>query len=508
MDFQDAQTPPADPIRRRAATVAMLLALALYAVVLVEHVGAVAGGSDSSGYMNHARLLASGHIHVPPRTVAGLPQADAPYFLYVPLGFKPAWNGDGLVPTYPTGFALFVLALKPIAGWRHAGDLTIILNSLGGLVATYALGRMVGLGRKWSVLGAFVVAMSPLYLWSSLQAMSDVPSLAWTTVAVVAALKSRERAPWALAAGAAIAIDVLLRPSNLLAFLPVAIALGLSPRRWILLIMGGLPGAIFYAVHSSSAYGSYFSTGYGDSSSEFSGGFVPATLRHYARWMPGLFTPLVALVCGLPWLRREKVCTRWLLGTWILAFVTFYSVYKYTHETWWYLRFLLPAAPALVVGSLLVLRSLLSRAQPRFDPGRSASAFAAALAIVAALSWWSIRDLPALSIGRSELRYGYVADWMLENVPSDAVCLTMQASGALFYYTPFTFIRWDSLDSGNVGKVEAAIRKSGRPLYAVLFPFEIDEQHVLQKRMPGHWTQVGKVQDVTIWRRAFDAAKP
>jgi hypothetical protein len=84
----------------------------------------------------------------------------------------------------------------------------------------------------------------------------------------------------------------------------------------------------------------------------------------------------------------------------------------------------------------------------------------------------------------------------------------MQASGALFYYTPFTFIRWDSLDSGNVGKVEAAIRKSGRPLYAVLFPFEIDEQHVLQKRMPGHWTQVGKVQDVTIWRRAFDAAKP
>ena len=39
-------------------------------------------------------------------------------------------------------------------------------------------------------------------------------------------------------------------------------------------------------------------------------------------------------------------------------------------------------------------------------------------------------------------------------------------------------------------------------------PGEIDEQHVLQKRMPGHWTQVGKVQDVTIWRRAFDAAKP
>jgi hypothetical protein len=136
--------------------------------------------------MNHARLLAAGRIHVQPRTLAGLPQAGLPTFLYVPLGFKPAWNGDGIVPTYPTGLALFVLALKPLAGWTHAGDAVIVLHSIAGLLATYLLCRMAGLGRRWAAVGAAVIGLSPLYLFMSLQAMSDVPSLVWTTLAVMA----------------------------------------------------------------------------------------------------------------------------------------------------------------------------------------------------------------------------------------------------------------------------------------------------------------------------------
>src|ERR1700678_704127 len=121
MDFTSPKPAPTDRTRRRAAAWAGAVALALYALLLYRDVGAVAGGSDSSGYMNLARLLGSGHVHVQPRIVEGLPESAAPPFLYVPLGFKPAWDGDGLVPTYPTGFALFVLLLKPIAGWRHAG---------------------------------------------------------------------------------------------------------------------------------------------------------------------------------------------------------------------------------------------------------------------------------------------------------------------------------------------------------------------------------------------------
>ncbi|MGA2691079.1 MAG: hypothetical protein ABSF76_01835, partial [Opitutaceae bacterium] len=98
-------------------------------------------------------------------------------------------------------------------------------------------------------------------------------------------------------------------------------------------------------------------------------------------------------------------------------------------------------------------------------------------------------------------------DWMNRNLPKDAVCLSMQVSGALVYYTDFTFIRWDALEPDNIGRVESALRASKRPLYAVLFPFEITDSGALDRRMPGHWTEVGKVDAVTIWRRDFPPSK-
>ena len=63
--------------------------------------GAVAGGSDSSGYMNNARLIAASHATAPIRSVAGIPPEKAPGYLYVPLGFRPSADGAALVPTYP-----------------------------------------------------------------------------------------------------------------------------------------------------------------------------------------------------------------------------------------------------------------------------------------------------------------------------------------------------------------------------------------------------------------------
>ena len=507
MDFPQAPPAPALGPRGRLSAGVGVLALAVYALVLAKNVGAVAAGSDSSGYMNHARLLASGSVHVQPRTIEGLPQSDAAPLLYVPLGFKPAPNGMGLVPTYPTGFALFVLAFSPLAGWRHAGDLTIILHSLAGLLATFALGRMVGLGRAWASLGAAIVGASPLYLFMSVQAMSDVPSLAGTTAAVIAAARSRERPAWALAAGAAIAVDVLLRPTNVLAFFPLGIALGASPRRWLLFLAGGFPGALFFCAHSLAAYGSLATTGYGDSSYAFSIGNVPGTLLHYARWLPALFTPLMALCLGLPAIRSVSTRTRMIFGTWILAYAAFFSTYGNTQEAWWYLRFLLPAAPAIVVGSLLVLVDISSRPPVSAWLGGTRGALVIAVAVAAVGDSLLDHSLQPLAIGKRELRYEALADWMKKNVPKDAVCLTMQASGTLFYYTDLTFVRWDAIDAGNVREVESAIRASGRPLYAVLFPFEMNESHVLEKRMPGRWAPAGSVEDIVIMRREFDAIK-
>jgi hypothetical protein len=507
MDFSHAQTPPANPVRGLAAAGLAILALALYALLLSRNEGAVAGGSDSSGYMNQARLLDAGSVHVQPRTVDGLPAAAMPPYFYIPLGFRPAPNGNGMVPTYPAGFSLFVVALRPLAGWRHAGDVTMILNALAGLAATYALGRMLGLERHWSALGAAMVGLSPLYIYMSVQAMTDVPSLAWTTLAVVAALKSRKRPAWAVTAGAAVAVDVLLRPTNVLVFIPIAIALGASPRRWILLGLGGLPGAVFSCAHGLAAYGSLVATGYGDVTVDFSWSNIPGALLQFVRWFPLLFTPVIALCLGLPWLTSSSRRTRWMLGTWIAVYAAFYLPYRFVHEAWWYLRFLLPMAPAMVIGGLLVLRALLARISSPYAKAWSILVFAASVVLVAVGSFALNRTLHATSVGKIELTYPQLTDWMEKNVPHDAVCLSMQASGALEYYTDYTFIRWDFIDKGNVAQVESAIRKSGRPLYAVLFPLEYNDAHLPERAMPGRWTEVGAIKYVRILRRDFDAPK-
>jgi hypothetical protein len=485
-----------------------VLALGAYAVVLSRHVGAVAAGSDSSGYMNSARLIASGHVHVHPRTIEGLPPSGMDAFLYTPLGFKPAPDGDGIVPTYPAGLSLLVLAMRPFAGWEHAGDAALVLHALAGVAATFLLARLLGLGRLWSLYAAAAVGLSPLYLYMSVQAMSDIPSLAWTTLAVAAALQGRKSARWALAAGFALAIDVLLRPSNVLAFLPVGVALGLSPRRWLLLALGGFPGAVFFMAHNERAYGSLLTTGYGDFSFAFGASYIHETLLHYVNWMPRLFTPAVIAAAALPFQSSVAPRTRWILCLWILAYGAFYATYSCTHETWWYLRFLLPAAPALVIGGLLAIRSLLGLAFGSPESGWCLLGLAAVAAFSARGLYEQNLRLNPLDVGPTERRYVTAASWMREHVPAQAICLTMQESGALTFYTDFTVLRWDWIVPDAAARVEAALERSGRPVYAVLFPFEIEESKMLSLRIPGTWTAVHRIEDITIFRRDPIAPKP
>ncbi len=487
--------PPQDP-RPSWGLPGLLIAaaaLALYAVVLAWNMGACAGGSDASGYFNHARLLGEARLHVPARTLAVLIPTPEESYLYVPLGMKPAPDGDGLVPTYASGLPLLILAAQAFAGWTHAADWTLGIHAVLGVLLTYAAGRKFGLSVRWSALAAAVLATSPLYLFMSLQAMSDVPALVWSTAAVLAAWNARERPCWAGAAGFAVGIAVLIRPNNVLLAAPLALALGLSPRRWLWLAAGALPAAAFFCAHSHAAYGSFLATGYGDTRSSFDTALAGLTLRHYALWLPRLLTPIAVLALGLPWIAFTERRAAAVLGAWAFVYLAFFAIYFNTHETWWYLRFLLPAAPALVVGGLKVARGIAVR-WTRCAP-RLAWAAALALTLVSAVHW--TRKLDALSIGRGELKYARTADWVQAHLPANAVLAVMEVSGAMFYYTPVTFVRWDQIEAGDFGRIASAARSAGRPIYAVLFPFETGV--ALNERMPGRWAKVGSVDDVTVW---------
>jgi hypothetical protein len=504
---EPAQIPAGRPLWRTPAAWLAALALACYAAMLAANVGAYATGSDSSGYLNHARLLSEGTLHMAPREVPGLRPPPGRDYVYIPLGFKPGTDGRTMVPTYASGFPLLIVAAERLVGWDRAADVVICVHALIGLLLTYGLGRAMGLPRRWSVVATALIAASPLYLNYSLHAMSDMPATVWTTAAILLAWHARRRPALAAASGAAVAVSVLIRPSDALVFIPVALALGLSPRRWLLLGLGGLPGAIFFCAHSLAAYGSLFATGYGDVSSVFGARWVAVTLRHYARWLPILFTPAIVAALGLPWLARVAPRQAAVLGSWALCLLAFYSAYYCTNETWWYLRFVLPAAPALAVGGLMVIRRLAEGAAGRWpdaaarlrDRLHPTQAFVLALVLIAANGARWTQKLNALHIGRDERVYPEAAAWLRGHAPPDAVVVAMQMSGALIYYTDFVVIRWDQYDPASARKAVAALEAAHRPIYAALFPFEKDD--ALRASMPGNWTQVAFVDPITIWRR-------
>jgi hypothetical protein len=479
------------------STLGLCVGLAAYAVLLFILIGAVPGGSDNSGYFNEARLFASGRIRAPMRTLEGVPAQETP-FLYVPLGFKPAMGADAqLVPTYPPGLPLMLVSAAALIGWQHAGDLVLLLHSLAGIALVFALAGACGLSGTWALVGAAILAASPLYLFTSLQALSDVPATVWATAAVVAALRSRERRGWALASGLCIAVGFLVRPSNFLVALPVLVAVGMSPRGLALVALGALPGVAAWMAINDAAYGHILESGYGAIGNEFHRSLVMGTVRYYAHWLPLLLSPVVLLSPAIIAFSRATPRVVAVLATWAAGFLAFYASYRWTHEQWWFLRFILPAAPALIVAGLAAVSLWLEGLKARYTVPWAA--LVPAVVLLCALGVEAGQGGPireARAIGHGERKYGRVSVWLSAHLPKDAVLVASQSSGALFYFSDFTILRYEEMRPPVSEQVRLSVERSGRGLYAVLWPFETG---VLEK-LPGTWTQVGAIDDVTVWK--------
>jgi hypothetical protein len=476
------------------ARIGLGIGLLGYAVLLFIRIGAVPSGSDNSGYFNEARILARGRIHAPMRALAGLPAAEVPY-LYVPLGFKPSGNAQ-LVPTYPPGLPLLLIPMARIAGWDHAGDALLLIHSLAGIALVFALGRVCGLPEWWAVAGAAVLAASPLYLFTSLQALSDVPATVWATAAVVAAFKGRDRNGWAFVSGLCISVAFLIRPNNFLIALPVLIAVGISPRRLILVALGTLPGIAVVLSVNRLAYGDALQSGYGAIGNEFHSSLVAGTLGFYARWLPLLLSPIVCIAPAIAALYRLVPRVSAVLLSWALAYLAFFSAYRWTHEQWWFLRFILPAAPALIVAGLVVAHFWFAAVRDRYsEVVRRVLPLVLLLAAIGVEVRRSDPMREAWSIGHGERKYGRASAWLVAHVPDNSVIVASQTSGALFYFTPFTLLRYEDMNPSVSRRVAATLTEEKRPLYAALFPFEVDAL----RKMPGKWDRVVSVDDVSIW---------
>ena len=280
------------------------------------------------------------------------------------------------------------------------------LHALLGVALIGLLAAACALPRPLAVLAAIVLATSPLYLFMSVQLMSDTPALVWTTTAVVLCCwpGSGSRQAWRdVLAGGAVSVAVLYVRPTCWSSCRSRSAFGVAWPRWFRLAAGGVPGAVLLLAYNAAAYRRRDHDRIRGQSRAFSIDNVLPSLRNYAAWLPVLVTPIGLLALGLPVIVRRARRMAAVLTAWALSVVVFYAFYYHTHETWWYLRFLLPAFPPIIVGALWVGL----RAWRRWCPGPIAARAAPALVgVVAALVvghnvFWT-RRLEALAIGTRE----------------------------------------------------------------------------------------------------------
>lgn len=507
---------------KRSAGWTLLIAglLAAYAAFIAWYHAPYAGGSDSSGYINSARLMLEGKISTPLRVPDGMPADLVSQDAFIPLGFRADTRGREMVPTYPPGLPLHLAALGWLTDLETASRLLAVATALAFFALLYLTGREFGLRPGWSFGVATLGALSPLTLLYALQPMSDLLAAVWTLGTILCALRARRGAAWAVGAGAALAFAVLVRPTNLLLVVPALLALPFQPRAWIAFGLGGLPGALFLGGYNQALYGATLTSGYSEVGLLFSWRHVLPTLWHYAVWVPVVASPLVFAALALPWARmprRDKL----VLGSWAGTIFGLYSAYSYTNDTWWYLRFVLPAVPAAGFAAALVLQAtplpswfLASRLLPPGTPegevarGRVWQISLALLGFVLATGWmlhWAGKfQLAGTEL--DERPYPLTARWISRSLPADAVVLGQQVSGAMLHYTTVPVLIPHYFNPEECARFEAWLARNRRPLYAALYP---NEEAMVWEKFPGRWEKVIQIRHTTIWRRtSVQPARP
>lgn len=488
---------PPEGRRLRAASRALLLAaLAAYTLFLVQHAARGVGGTDSSGYANTARQLLAGTLVDRPRALdrLGLPDEMAPAF--IPIGFVPGPTPGTMAPLYPVGFPAHLALAAWAAGWDAGPFWVSPIAAALCLLLTYRIGRELRLSRLGAAGAAAVVGAWATFVFQALQPMSDVVATLWCLAAILSALLARRRPYWAVAAGAAFGIAVLVRPTDALLAVPLFFALPPSPRARLGFLGGAAPALGLLAAYDVHCYGAAWKTGWEEIGllRSMRPSNFPPRFRSYSRWLAVTLTPLVPL----GWLsmgaaRRAPPRDRALLLTWFGAFLGFYCLYG-PYESFLFLRFLLPGYPALPLGAFLAVRAWTGPSRRSVVAPLAGAVLAAAVLLVEV---WSSSRIGIVSIVADEgSTYPSVCRWLERRTPERSVVVGTYASGALEYYTNRVSLRWDPLSPARFASLRSTLEDKGYRFYALLFP---EEERELIPHAPGPWRRVGELRRVGLW---------
>ena len=281
------------------------------------------------------------------------------------------------------------------------------------------------------------------------------------------------------------AIAILIRP-NLVVGL-IALGLWFPLRAWhdgpgargrqlldgLGFALASATGVVAVALINHHLYGAALTSGYGQVGGLFDTANVWPNLTTYFGWFAESQTvwPLLGLAAFLApvtafWPGARDRAAMVVLGAFAFVMTGSYLVYG-VYDAWWYLRFLLPVWPVLMLGFAAVVLAVARR-------GRVAAGLTAA-----ALVWLGARDVvfardhSVFRLWREDRRYASVGRLVRAATEPSSVIFAIQHSGSLRHYAGRLTIRFDSVDDEWLDRTIAWLAERGIASYLVIEDWEL-----------------------------------
>ena len=468
----------------------------IYLAFLNVYMSPYASATDASGYMNFAKQLAQGEIFLPVRSLPAHAIMEFGTEAFQPMGWLVRDNSGLMSPYYPPGAPLHFAVASWLVGEPAAVNLANTVLTIAAGILLYLSCRHLKMEKIWALGAVVALYLCPLFIFGALQPYSELPALTWSLATLYAAMRANDRPLWAICCGAAFSVAVLVRPTNILLALPILLASELRLKRMIWLGLGSVPGGLWLLYLNWRLYGSPFTTGQASLLQQLSIGYVPHNLAHFGRWTFVLLGPLALSSLALLYFRQLGARDYLLHACWILGLVGFYAFYSDAGlDAWWWLRYLLPAYPSLIILATAGLREIWIRVFQSYPTVRR---WSIAAAIIMLSFGWEIIFIPRvgggelLSMGQWWKLYRDGPHWTRANMRPDAIIVCSDFSGAFYYYTDFTVLNYGIMDTSKSREFFRAVSEQGRPVYAVLSDFEINGEDAGRTKAWGIFIDVWK----------------
>jgi hypothetical protein len=445
---------------------AFVIAIAVFtAAVSAIFATASAAGADASGYLSEAAQWASAQLFYR-EPLAGIIGAGDPW-LTTPLGWRPSAIPGVQSPTYPPGLPL-LMALPHAVGGTAAAAWVVTVAAAVAVVATGFLAVRFAVGIA-GVVAAVAIATSPVFLFQSVQPMSDVPvTAAWMLVWVLLSRESGngDQGAWRiLLAGVSCAIAVLIRPNLApLAAVPL-FAIGWNARRLIAFSIPVAVAGLALMWLQWQWYGSPFRSGYGAADELFALSNIGANASRYFGWLIATSPVLVLAPVGVIYAWRHTQVRA--IAAFAALVVAAYLVYA-VFDVWSYLRFLLPALAVAAVFTSIAIATALNAVPAGLR-------LVGATVVVLGLAGYGVaqaRTLDTFRLADQQRRVAQVADYLKASLPPDAVVVAGEQSGAFRYYTNRSILRWEAASPESLSAALATLAAEGRTVVIALDAWE------------------------------------